>query len=329
MKHVKKIFQLVDNYVIARWQNRPSTALFWYLPEPPNLKTTEDLARYQKSSVIAPLYLIDYRQKLHYSLENEDGIIVLPYDNPIGQQVNPEAAFQYALGLHDQFCVSNDTAFLDKFFKYASYFANRQTPDGLWSYNFDWFTSKAPWTSALSQSRGASVMLRAWLHSKDTAYLEIAKKALAKFLIPTSEDGFLHSFSEENCFYFEEYPKIQTGVINGFMASLLSIWELHYWIKEPWLANLWQMGITSLEKMLPYYSTGWWSLYDRDPQTPIKNVNSPRYHLLEMNYLQVLSLLSNSHLLINEHSKRVKQYKNFLFRSTALSLKLVRKILYK
>lgn len=329
MNHLKKIYRLADTYIIARIQKRPSTAAFWYLPEPPNIKTGDDLIRYQKSSAPAPRYLMDYRQKLKYSLKNEKGIIVLPYDSPIGEQVNPEAAFQYALGLHDQFYVNQDARYLKNFFDYANYFLEAQTKEGLWNYDFDWFASKAPWHSALAQARGASVMMRAWLHSKNTKYREAAEKALAKFLLPVSEGGFLHTFTPENCSYFEEYPKTPTGVINGFMAALISIWELHYWMKERRLEDLWKVGIDSLQKMLPYYSIGWWSLYDLDKETPVSNVNSPRYHLLEMNYLQVLTVLSESAVLANEYEKRVGQYNNLFFRLRALGLKFVRKILYK
>ncbi len=328
MNYLKKLFSLVDNYVIARIQNRPSTALFWYLPEPPNIKSSGDLKEY-KQSTLMPFYPIDYRQKLKYSLENEHEIIVLPYHAPIGNQVNPEAAFQFALGLHNQFYVTNDKIWLDKFFKYVNYFISKQSNDGMWNYEFDWFTSKKPWNSALAQARGASVMLRAWLYSKDIIYLEAAKKALSKFSIPTSENGFLHHFKEENCFYFEEYPKIPTGVVNGFMASLIGIWELNYWIKEKWTSELWSQGIDSLQKMLPYYTTGWWSIYDRDYATPIVNVNSPRYHLLEIDYLRVLSILAESSFLAEVYKTRREQYRNLSFRYTALGLKFLRKIVYK
>lgn len=329
MNYFKKIYKLTDNYLIARLQKRPSTALFWYLPEPPNIATREDLLVYQSTTNTSPLYLMDYRKKLQYSLENEKGIIVLPYDEPIGQQINPEAAFQYALGLHDQYLHTQDTVYLDKFFKYAEYFASKQTDEGLWTYDFDWFGSKAPWTSALAQARGASVMLRAGLQSKNTSYYEFAKKSLMKFIQPTSQGGFSHVFSPENCSYFEEYPKTPSGVINGFMAALMSVWEVNYWLKEPWLEKLWLQGLGSLEKMLPYYSTGWWSLYDLDHHRGLQNVNSPRYHVLEINYLKVLSVLSNSNILQTEYKKRVKQYNRFWLRWRAFGLKLVRKIIYK
>ncbi len=326
--YLNNAWQLFDNYLLARWQNRPSTAAFWYLPEPSNLSSQEDLARYQASHT-SPFYLIDYRQKLSYSLKNQAGIIVLPYQKPIGQQVNPEAAFQYALGLHDQFLQTQDEAALSQFKLYVDYFLPLQTSTGLWDYRFDWYGSTAPWHSALAQSRGAAVMLRAFKLYGEEKYLKSAKLALSQFLMPTSQGGFLHPFSRQACHYFEEYPHTPTGVINGFMSCLMNIWELNYWLAEPWLAELWHMGLHSLETMLPHYSTGWWSLYDLDEKTPVSNVNSPRYHLLEMTYLQILSLLSNSSCIAAEYQRRQQQYDYLPARMKALAWKSARKILYK
>lgn len=328
MRYIKNAWLLFDNYVLARWQNRPSTAGFWYLPEPPAITSKNDLVRYQQSQ-ISPSYLIDYSKKLNYSLTNAEGIIVLPYQHPIGAQINPEAAFQYALGLHDQYLQTKQTADLNKFLNYASLFQNQQSAEGLWPYQFDWYGSKAPWYSALAQARGASVMLRAWKLTQDEKYYKASTNSLKKFMVPISEGGFLHTFSAENCLYFEEYPHTPTGVINGFMSSLMNIWELNYWLKEPWLTELWQTGIQSLEKMLPHYSNGWWSLYDLDPKSPIANVNSPRYHQLEIDYLHILALLSDSDILINEKQKRIKQCATLSARMKAVALKCVRKILYR
>lgn len=329
MKYVTTFLKLVDNYIIARLQKRASTALFWYLPEPANIKTKADLSRYQNKLTESPFYLMNYSHKLNYTLVNQEGIIVLPYDKPVGQQINPEAAFQYALGLHDAFQTTGKTFFRDQFFHYADYFLNRQRKDGLWHYEFDWFTAKAPWSSALAQGRGAAVMLRAWMMSNNVSYRDAAFNALNKLSVPIHDGGFLHYSSAGNCYYFEEYPTIPTGVLNGFMATLMNIWELHYWTKEKKIAELWRFGIDALEKMLPHYSTRWWSLYDRDEKSPIANVNSPRYHFLEMEYLNVLHLLSNSTQIEKEYQKRCMQYRNIFLRHRALLQKLVTKIIYK
>ncbi len=328
MRYIKKTWQLFDNYLLARWLNRPSTALFWYLPEPPVLRSQADLARYKKT-LPSPFYFMDYQKKLAYSYENQEGIIILPYQQPIGDQVNPEAAFQYALALHDQFLQTQNQALLDKFWRYANYFLAKQSQEGLWAYHFDWHGSRAPWYSALSQARGASVMLRAWLLSQDSNYRVATQKALARFSLPIGEGGFAHTFKPSDSVYFEEYPHTPTGVINGFMSTLLTIWEVRHWLAEKWAHELWALGLASLEAMLPYYSTGWWSLYDLDENTPLANVNSPRYHLLELNYLQVLSVLSQSSLLEKEYLKRHAQYQRFSARLKAYSMKFARKILYK
>lgn len=325
---IKNSIQLTQSYLLAPLQKKNSTMSFWYLPEPTLIQSNRDLEFYKKCTP-APFYFMDYRAKLNYKLCNQDNIIALAYHAPISLQINPEAAFQYALGLHQQYYFSRDTVWLEQFFHYANYFADRQTTQGLWEYTFDWFCAKAPWSSALAQTRGAAVMLRAWLHTQDPRYKEIALNAIRPLQISIEKGGFSHIFIPENCTYFEEYPPMPTGVINGFMSSLMCLWELAYWLQESWITDLWETGIHSLEKMLPYYSNGWWSLYDLDAQTPIRNVNSPRYHLLEIHYLQTLKYLSTSKILAAEYSRRVKQYNNKIYRSFAFGQKILRKVLYK
>jgi hypothetical protein len=328
MKYIYKMWRLLDNYVFARWQHRPSTAAFWYLPEPPVIRNQDDLLNYKRSPV-SPVFFINYQKKLEYTLQNTDGIIVLPYDNPIGYQINPEAAFQYALGLHDTYRINQDPVYLNKFLYYAQFFLTQQTVEGLWTYAFDWFGSKAPWYSALAQTRGACVMLRAWMLTQELDYLNAAKNALNKCDVPIKEGGFLHRFKLNDCMYFEEYPHAPTGVINGFMSSLICLWELKFWLTDQWIDELWKNGIKSLEKMLPFYNTGWWSLYDLDDQSPILNVNSPRYHLLEIHYLEVLYVLSHSPVILNELTRRQLQYKNSIYKFRALLTKLFRKLIYR
>jgi hypothetical protein len=291
---VKKSWSIIDNYGLSRFLGKPSTALFWYYPEPPNITNVETLNRYKQLTSKAPFYLMNYAAKLQYSLANRAGIIVLPYESPIGKQVNPEAAFQYALGLHDQYLVSGDSAWLEKFWCYVDYFLQRQGPEGDWYYDFTWRTLEAPWASALAQARGASVMLRAWLHSGNRSYLQSALLAVSKFDKATDTGGFLHLFMPEKCYYFEEYPGLGSGVINGFMACLFGLWELKIWTGNEKVSALWEMGVESLQKMLPYYTLRGWTLYDKTGSSKTPNINSPRYHRLMTNYMLVLSVLHDA-----------------------------------
>jgi heparosan-N-sulfate-glucuronate 5-epimerase len=329
MKYLKNTKELIiDTYLLyAKHKHKPSLAYFWYLTESANIKNIIDLENY-KYGQKSPTYLLDYRSKLAYPLINSSGIIVLPYHPPLGMQVNPEAAFQYALGLHDRFIETNHSRDLEQFYHYVNYFLTTQNTNGLFEYQFNWLQIRAPWSSALAQGHGASMMLRAFKLTNDERYLLSAKKALKSFSISTEKGGFLHYFSPGNCYYFEEYPKMPTGVLNGFMSSLISIWELQYWTKENWIIDLWYMGVESLEKMLPFYTNGWWSLYDLDKNSPIKNVNTLRYHLLEIDYLQILSILTHSLKLTSYLEERKEQSLSMSKKISALVLKVIRKILY-
>lgn len=318
---------LLDNYFFARVLGRPSTAAFWYLPEIANVTDQKSLQAYKTAKM--PFYLMNYQAKLKYSLKNDNGIIVLPYPQPIGNQVNPEAAFQYALALHDQYLKTGESSWLKQFWHYVDYFLKRQTNRGDWSYEFDWFESKAPWSSALAQARGASVMLRAWLHTQDQIYLKAAVLAFSRFDEPHEQGGYSCFFKPAGCYYFEEYPQAPTAVINGFMAALFGIWELYFWTKQPRFANLWQNGIFSLAEMLPHYTVQGWTLYDQDIRNGKVNLNSPRYHELMINYILILSLLSDDMPAFEQYYKLWSKTNRMVPKMKALVSKSLRKIKYR
>jgi len=307
---IKKIFDLFNNYVYGRWISHKSTAAFWYLPETPNVVNRETLDKYYESANPSPIYLMNYIKKLSYNCKNDDGIIVLNYGEPFGTQINPEAAFQYALGLHDLYLQTKQNHVINEFMKYADYFCRTQTDEGYWLYNFDYGTTNGCWASALAQSRGCSVMLRAWTLTGDSRYLDSAVNAIKLFDTPIEEGGFLSDFPlVPECFYYDEYPQLKSAVINGFMSSLFCLWELSQWTNNKMAHNMWEKGIKSLEQILPFYTLSWWTLYDRNLESTIHNFNSPRYHVLEINYLKILTTLSNSNILEQHLERRLKQYR--------------------
>lgn len=324
----KKIWALTHTYVISQFYCNKTTTAFWYLRASANVTDADTLHCYLTPTKNAPHYLINYAAKLQYPYRNEEGIIVLFYADSIGCQINPEAAFQYALALHDAYLTTNAPEQFKQFLHYCDYFLRAQNAAGDWSYFFDWFESAAPWASSLAQARGISVMLRAWMHTKDEKYLHSARLAVSRFLVPVEQGGFLKKFEPADCFYFEEYPGSPTAVLNGFMVALLGIWELMAWDKQQSYDELWSMGITSLEKMLPYYTLEEWTLYDQSYAKNIKNYNSPFYHAVEIEYLKVLSMLSGSKIV--QHFLQVRQQQvTRIAVGKAYLLKAYRKLVYR
>jgi len=324
---LRRLISLLATYVIRSERTGPSTATFWYISDPAMITSPEALSAYHSPALGSPPYFIDYRPKLSYRQTNSNGIVILNYPDPIGAQVNPEAAFQYALGLHDAYLATRDETLRASFLHYADTFAADQSSGGQWLYRFDWHHSRAPWSSSLAQSRGMSVMLRAWLLTHKPLYRSAAISGAAPLEVPLEHGGLQALHPMANVPYYEEYPGEPTAVLNGFMATLFGLYELGCWL-EPKFSELFMLGIRSLEAMLPFYRRGSWTLYDLDTRSPVANLNSPYYYRKEVGYLAVLALLSGSARLASEYAWRVQR--NSVFRRwAAITLKARRKILYK
>jgi len=327
LEALRRSWQILDNYALARLIRRPSAAGFWYLPDAPNVTDAASLALYRAADR-SPVYLVDYRTRTQFRHENADGIATLPYPRPLGSRVNPEAAFQYALGWHDRFVRDGDAGALEPFLRHARYFRKLQNATGDFPYEFEWFENKVPWFSALAQSRGASVMLRAYLMTGEKAYAASASAALSRFGAPCESGGFAATFPLTRLAYFEEYPQQKNAVINGFMASLFGLYEAKEWLGDRNAERLWKQGVHSLEAMLPFYTLPWWSLYDRSGPDAGRNLHSPRYKTMVVGYLAVLAALTGSEILAAYHAKWAAM--NVLpNRLAAYGLKFVRKLRYR
>lgn len=290
-------YRMIQNYGVDRWLGKPSTAGFWWLPEFARVVDEASKDAYLASANPSPLYLMNYQSKLSFNHVNEKRITVLPYPDPIGDQINPEAAFIFALALHDEALLKNDEKIATEFVRYADFFCSVQQENGDWQYTFDWPGSPAPWCSALAQGRGASVMVRAWLMTGDHQYKAAATRALSRFDLPVAEGGFLTNHLVTGAPYYEEYPSRPIGVLNGFMASLLGCWEVAHWLGDEKAKMLFDQGVVSLQGMAPHYLTKWWSVYDLNPEVQSPNYNTPRYHKLVLSYFEVLVALSGNELL--------------------------------
>jgi hypothetical protein len=318
---MQKLARLFRNYVTRREDGAQSSAVFWYLPEPARVCDAESLAAYLRSANPSPPYLMDYRRKLEYTVTGPDGILALNYGRAIGLRRNPEAASQYALACHD---AGDHAAFL----RYARYFLETRDARGRWGYDFDWYRSTAPWYSSLAQSRGASVMLRAGLLTGDPRYHDAARDALALFDTPIGEGGFVARHPRAGVPNLEEYPGQPTGVLNGFLASLLGLWEVGHWLDDGTSRSRFERYLRSAEQMLPWYTTAWWTLYDLDPESPFPNVHSPRYHGLAVDYLRVLSALDPSPVIASYRDRWIAM-EGPVARTRATALKAIKKLIHR
>ncbi len=292
MRALRRFAKIAYAYTLGRNSAQPSTADFWYRQAYARVTDEASLARYRAGGLLWPEYFFDQTVKLGYRMVREDGVPILCYGPPIGDQVNPEAAFQYILGLADHARSTGAEADRAKFLAATEAMLATQTPEGGYPYHFDYFDCKSGWTSALAQARGVSVMVRAWKATGDLKYLDSAQRAIALFDVPVTEGGYLAIFEPEQCPFFEEYPEMNSVVMNGFLSTAFGLWELAEWAEDEKARQLLDLALDSLEKMLPHFVHDGWTVYDLRPGETRPNPHSAFYHVMVVEYMKVLSVIA-------------------------------------
>lgn len=122
------------------------------------------------------------------------------------------------------------------FFHGANWFVRNQDKSGGWPSHvvFNKDQKKYPkagelspgWYGAMCQGQAISVLVRAYLTSGDKEYLAAAERAIGVFNISSADGGVKAAFMDKHVWY-EEYPTIpSTFILNGFMYSLLGLYDL-------------------------------------------------------------------------------------------------------
>ena len=122
------------------------------------------------------------------------------------------------------------------------------------------------WYSAMAQGQAMSLLVRAFIRTQNHKYLDAALKATTLYTIPSSKGGVMAKFADKYVWY-EEYPTTPSSfVLNGFIYSLIGLYDLKMVAppsdKATLAADLFDAGMTSLRTLLPLYDTGSGSIYD-------------------------------------------------------------------
>jgi hypothetical protein len=167
------------------------------------------------------------------------------------------------------------------------------------------------WCSSLCQALAISSLLRAYMYTSEKRYLECAFSAMEHMISPVNSGGTMRMLNE-NEFIYEEYPRKKiSGVINGYISSIIAIYEINK-VTQSYVEIL-SNNIINLTKILPYYDVGYWSLYSYDGA-----LSSGFYH----RYL-ITQLKSIIHIVdLSEYAKKYENYLNFRCASFALIKKI-------
>ncbi len=156
------------------------------------------------------------------------------------------------------------------------------------------YKNPGPWQSAFSQSRGLSILLRAFQLTNEEKYATMAKDALKSFHHPVAEGG-VTSFTEWGPFYEEYTSKVPTMVLNGKIFALCGLYDFVRVFPDDKTARvLFDQGVETVSKVLPHYDLGFWSRYNLclAPWHPEIDPATIAYQRLHVNQLDMMHRLT-------------------------------------
>ncbi|XP_023326953.1 D-glucuronyl C5-epimerase [Eurytemora carolleeae] len=202
----------------------------------------------------------------------------------------------------------------------ANWFLENQDENGGWPSNviFNQGQKKYPkaaeiqpgWYGAMCQGQAISVLSRAYHVTRDQKYLTAAEAALGPFQKPVAEGGVKTVFLDRYDWY-EEYPtNPSTFILNGFMYSLIGLYDLQNISPDNVIVQLlFKRGMRSLLALLPFYDAGSATFYDLRHFTMQTAPKIARwdYHTTHINQLLLLATIQNSTVL-SETAERWRGY---------------------
>lgn len=207
---------------------------------------------------------------------------------------NPVTAAQYGLWAYGMFLRTRRHSYKRAVIRIADWLVERQQ-HGRWVYRFDADFNgtdghiAAPWTSAMAQGQAMSLLERVYLMTSDRRYLRSAVSALAPLKETVAEGGLARCFGG-NCRlpFFEEYPTPKPSeVLNGFMFTLIGLYDLASVAPKTVANALYESGRRTLVAALPRYDQGGVARYDlATPQCA-----SPAYQAIHIYLLRTLAML--------------------------------------
>ena len=137
-----------------------------------------------------------------------------------------------------------------------------------------------PWTSGLSQGTALQVLARAWSRFKEPAEETAAQQALGIFKVPPPQG--VRVTTPAGAMYAEYTYAPSDKILNGFIQSLVGLYDYTSITKDPLGLALFEAGDAEARAIVPRYDTGAWSLYDQFGESDLN------YHELLTEFLQHL-----------------------------------------
>ncbi|WP_161883839.1 D-glucuronyl C5-epimerase family protein [Deinococcus alpinitundrae] len=252
-----------------------------------------------------------------------------------GFYFNPNTVAQYALGRWGRYLLATDPkikeGFKVQFLDATEKMSRFQIEDGSFRYEFPFLNYEAGWVSSMMQGLAMSVYARAYELTKDPIYVKRGDTAM-DFTLKSVKDGGVRTDLSDldpslaGYVWFEEYPNlpnmkqpnqwpgysaVKTAyTLNGYMFTLVGIND---WAKTTPTAataanadEAFKCGISTLERIFPYYEIGGWTTYDLRQVYGAKPLTN-YYHLVHTYLMRALRQATGNNPILQSYEERLLQ----------------------
>ena len=245
----------------------------------------------------------EYSQDTHVKVYNsaqldENGIALA------NGKYNAVTISQYGLNAYGRYITEKNEEYLEVAIKQADFLLEMQDKEtGNYYYDYDYAVYgsdevlKAPWNSAMAVGNTLSLLTRIYYVTNDEKYLDAAINSLKPLTLDV-EDGGLVSYLFGHKFY-EEYPTNKGNfALNGFMFTLIGLYDFYTVTGNQLAGRLYNDGIDTLTFALPFYDSVGISLYHLShlfyDNQPIHY--SDKYHVIHIGQLELLYQLEKEEI---------------------------------
>jgi len=222
-------------------------------------------------------YLLGSGQRLGF----QGSRLVWEYYPGQGIEIQWLATFGEANGYY----LSHENAALKEVLSEAIGLASRRAGGIAWEYMFQFDGGTPPWTSGLSQGTALQALSRAWERTHEQPFLTAAQQALGIF--ETGPQTGVRMATPAGAHYLEYTYAPSERILNGFIQSLVGLYEYAKLTGDPNGQQLFEAGDAEARAEVPKYDTGAWSMYDQSSES---NLN---YHELLAEFLEHLCERTN------------------------------------
>ena len=266
-------------------------------------------------------YYNDLTNKVKYSNTLDEKSIPVNFNHNGEKVYFPIAIAQVGLGAYDLFLLTKETSHCEKFINAANWLLDNQEEDGGWDAFERIGHTDCHKYSAMAQGEGASILIRAYLHTNDTRYYNGAIRAIDLMLKPVEEGGTARYLGEK--LYLEEYVKDKPNlVLNGWVFAIFGLLDVFKLTQDVRYKDALEGTLKTLTEELNNYDTGYWSFYDQ-----CGLIASPFYHNLHIALLNVLYDLFEIKEFQQQGDKWSGNQKNIFKKTLAVCRKAMQKII--